>query len=97
MPNTPVTLTKRMMRWMIVFAVVTPMLVTGLNVLYTNSVDSSARARSAHARELADMRWCRLFTLIIANPNPQAQKTEAGRAQLKEFVNLYNSLGCVKK
>jgi hypothetical protein len=99
MPTTPVVLTKRAVRWMIVVAVITPILVTGLNVLYTTSVDDRARARTEQSQkrvqQQSDMRWCRLFNLYV-DPDQPPPTTERGKQQLAEFLILYNSLGCHK-
>jgi hypothetical protein len=67
-----------------------------MNIWYTNTVDERARVRSHHAQQQADMRWCRLFRLYVSSDQPPPT-TERGKDQLKEFLLLYNSLGCVHK
>lgn len=85
---------------MIFVAIISPIVVAGFNVWYTQSVDDKARVRTEqsqrHIQREADMRWCRLFNLYV-DPNQPPPTTERGKQQLDEFLKLYTSLGCKPK
>lgn len=95
-----VQVSKRMVRWMLIGAVVSPLAVTGLNVYYTNSVDQRAKVRTEQAQkraqQQADRRWCQLFDLYV-DPAQPPPTTERGKQQREEFLILYRALGCENK
>ena len=83
------TISKKLFRWMIVLAVLSPLAVTGLNIWYTKS----ELVRQQHQ---SDMRWCKLFDLYV-DPTQPPPTTERGKQQLTEFRILYRALGCEDK
>ena len=96
---------------MVFVAIISPIVVAGFNAWFTTSVDSRARMRTDTSQQQmqlrleqaqrdlqheSDMRWCRLFNLYVDADQPPPT-TERGKEQLKEFVILYNSLGCKRQ
>lgn len=90
-----VQISKRMRAWIVAVAVLTPMLVTGLNVWYTNHVDSNSRERNDKQQTQADMRWCGLLG-TLTNPAAPPPTTDRGRQQLVLLNQLFTDLGCVR-
>lgn len=84
-----VEVSKRMVKWMLTLAVLSPFAVAGLGIWYTNS----ELARQQHQ---SDQRWCKLFSLSI-DPNAAPPTTQRGKDQVFEFTKLYRSLGCETK
>lgn len=106
--NTPHSkpISRRFIGWLLAAAIFSPMATAGMGLLYTNYVQEQAQRRNdqlrkaseqknAELRKEQDMRWCRLFNLYV-DPDQPPPTTERGREQLKEFLILYNALGCHK-